>query len=206
MRSIRLIAMAFAGLLAGCAGLLPQESLDQGQGNPALWQQHRQQVAQIDGWQISGKVGIRAPQDSGSGTLFWLQRQDYFDIRLSGPLGRGAARLTGHPGETVLDAANQGRYQAASPAALLEAQRGWRLPVSHLLWWVRGLPAPDSKSQLSLNSSSQLGQLQQDGWQIDYLAYTEQNGYVLPQRLKLQGHNLQVTLVIKDWQPRHLGQ
>ena len=206
MRSIRLIAMAFAGLLAGCAGLLPQESLDQGQGNPALWQQHRQPVAQIDGWQISGKVGIRAPQDSGSGTLFWLQRQDYFDIRLSGPLGRGAARLTGHPGDTVLEVANQGRYQSASPEALLEAQLGWRLPVSHLLWWVRGLPAPDSKSQLSLNSSSQLGQLQQDGWQIDYLAYTEQNGYVLPQRLKLQGHNLQVTLVIKDWQPRHLGQ
>ena len=206
MRSIRLIAMAFAGLLAGCAGLLPQESLDQGQGNPALWQQHRQQVAQIDGWQISGKVGIRAPQDSGSGTLFWLQRQDYFDIRLSGPLGRGAARLTGHPGDTVLEVANQGRYQSDSPEALLEAQLGWRLPVSHLLWWVRGLPAPDSKSQLSLIGNSQLGQRQQDGWQIDDLAYTAQNGYVLPQRLKLQGHNLQVTLVIKDWQPRHLGQ
>ena len=206
MRFLRLAALALTTLLAGCAGLLPKESLTQGQGNPALWQQHRQQVAQIDGWQISGKVGIRAPQDSGSGTLFWLQRQDYFDIRLSGPLGRGAARLTGHPGDTVLEVANQGRYQSDSPEALLEAQLGWRLPVSHLLWWVRGLPAPDSKSQLSLNGNSQLRQLKQDGWQIDYLAYTEQNGYVLPQRLKLQGHNLQVTLVIKDWQPRHLGQ
>lgn len=33
----------------------------------------------------------RAPGQAGSATLFWLQRQDYYDIRLSGPLGRGAA-------------------------------------------------------------------------------------------------------------------
>ena len=80
-------------LLAGCAGLTSRESVE-GQGDAKLWQAHKAQVAALDGWQISGKVGIRAPRDSGSGTLFWLQRQDYFDIRLSGPLGRGAARLT----------------------------------------------------------------------------------------------------------------
>jgi outer membrane lipoprotein LolB len=51
---------------------------------------NKQQLTGLDGWQIDGKIGIRAPKDSGSGTLFWLQRQDYYDIRLSGPLGRGA--------------------------------------------------------------------------------------------------------------------
>src|SRR5690606_20516933 len=117
---------------------------------------HKQQTEALDGWQINGKVGIRAPGDSGSGTLFWLQRRDYFDIRLSGPLGRGASRLTGHRGEVVLEVANQGRYQAASPEALLEEQMGWRLPVSHLIWWVRGLPAPDSRSRLTLDGDSRL--------------------------------------------------
>jgi outer membrane lipoprotein LolB len=33
------------------------------------------------------------------------------------------------------------------PGSLLEEQLGWKLPMSHLAWWVRGLPAPDSKSQ-----------------------------------------------------------
>ena len=127
-------------LLAGCAGLTSRESVE-GQGDAKLWQAHKAQVAALDGWQISGKVGIRAPRDSGSGTLFWLQRQDYFDIRLSGPLGRGAARLTGREGNVLLEVANQGRYEAESPEALLEEQLGWRLPVSHLFWWVRGLPA-----------------------------------------------------------------
>lgn len=192
-------------LLAGCAGLTSRESVE-GQGDAKLWQAHKAQVAAFDGWQINGKVGIRAPRDSGSGTLFWLQRQDYFDIRLSGPLGRGAARLTGREGNVLLEVANQGRYQAESPEALLEEQLGWRLPVSHLFWWVRGLPAPDSKSRVTLDSDSHLARLEQDGWQLQYLSYVEQNGYRLPERIKLHGTDLDITLVIKDWQPRQLGQ
>lgn len=192
-------------LLAGCAGLTSREALE-GQGDSALWQAHKQQVGSLDAWQISGKVGIRAPKDSGSGTLFWLQRQDYYDIRLSGPLGRGAARLTGRPGAILLEVANQGRYRAASPEALLQQQLGLNLPVSHLLWWIRGLPSPNSKSRLTLDGDSRLAQLRQDGWEVDYLSYAEQNGFWLPERLKLNGHDLQVTLVIKDWQPRQLGQ
>ena len=200
-----LIVLGLLALLAGCAGLTSRESLE-GLGDASRWQAHKQNVGSLDAWQISGKVGIRAPKDSGSGTLFWLQRQDYYDIRLSGPLGHGAARLTGRPGNILLEVANQGRYQAASPEALLQQQLGLNLPVSHLLWWIRGLPAPDSRSRLTLDSDSRLAQLKQDGWQVDYLRYAEQNGYWLPERLKLNGHDLQVTLVIKDWQPRQLGQ
>lgn len=200
----QLLVFSLIALLAGCAGLTSHEALE-GEGSPALWQSHKQQIGSLDAWQISGKVGIRAPQDSGSGTLFWLQRQDYYDIRLSGPLGRGAARLTGRPGAIQLEVANQGRYQAASPEQLLQQQLGLNLPVSHLLWWIRGLPAPDSRSRLTLDRDSRLAQLSQDGWQVDYLRYTEQGGYWLPERLKLSGHDLQVTLVIKDWQPRQLG-
>lgn len=93
-----LIVFSFITLLAGCAGFGARESVE-GHGDPTQWREHKQQLASLDGWQIDGKIGIRAPKDSGSGTLFWLQRQDYYDIRLSGPLGRGAARLTGRPGK-----------------------------------------------------------------------------------------------------------
>lgn len=200
----RLLLLLGLALLAGCAGFGPREDVG-GQGNAAAWRDHKAVVAAIDGWQINGKVGIRAPQDSGSGVLFWLQRRDYYDIRLSGPLGRGATRLTGREGDILLEVANQGRYQAASPEALLEEQIGWRLPVSHLLWWVRGLPAPDSRSRLTLNADSRLARLEQDGWRVEYADYQQQNGFWLPQRLKLFGENLDITLVIKDWQPRRLG-
>ena len=192
-------------LLAGCAGFGPRESVE-GSGNSQDWATHKEQVSEIDGWQISGKVGIRAPRDSGSGTLFWLQRQGYYDIRLSGPLGRGATRLTGRPDAVALEVAGQGRFEADSPEALVQSQLGWQLPVSNLLWWVRGLPAPDSRSRLSLDGQSRLAMLQQDGWDVEYLGYSEENGFALPARIKLSGRDLQITLVIKDWQPRQLGQ
>ncbi|MGQ7959119.1 lipoprotein insertase outer membrane protein LolB [Pseudomonas sp. SP16.1] len=200
-----LIVVSLIALLAGCAGLTSREALE-GQGDPTQWQAHKQRISQLDGWQISGKIGIRAPRDSGSATLFWLQRQDYYDIRLSGPLGGGAARLTGRPGDILLEVANRGRYQAASPEALLREQLRLDLPVSNLLWWIRGLPAPDSRSRLTLDGDSHLAHLEQDGWQVEYQRYAQQSGYALPERLKLYGQDLEVTLVIKDWQPRQLGQ
>ncbi|MFC0708070.1 lipoprotein insertase outer membrane protein LolB [Azorhizophilus paspali] len=199
-----ILPLALLALLAGCTGLTSREALE-GQGDPEHWRAHKREIGALDAWQISGKVGIKAPRESASGTLFWLQRQDYYDIRLSGPLGRGATRLTGRPGGIELEVAGQGRYRAESPEALLEQQLGWRLPVSHLLWWVRGLPAPGSRSQLTLDGDSHLAWLSQDGWQVEYQRYVEQNGFWLPERLKLYGQDLVVTLVIKDWQPRRLG-
>lgn len=200
----RLLVPLLALLLSGCAGLGPREALE-GSGSATLWKQHRQETATVDGWQLSGKLGIRSAQETGSGTLFWLQRQDYFDIRLAGPLGRGASRLLGRPDAVTLEVAGQGRFTAESPEALLEAQLGWRLPVSNLLWWVRGLPAPGTRSRLTLNADSRLAHLEQDGWNVHYLGYLQQNGYTLPERIQLDGHDLQLTLVIKDWQPRQLG-
>ena len=199
-----LITSAFV-LLAGCAGLTSKESV-QGQGDPAAWKARKQQLSGIDGWQISGKIGIRAPSDSGSATLFWLQRQEYFDIRLAGPLAVGSARISGRNDDVVLDLSTQGRFTSNSAEDLLEKGLGWRLPLTQLFWWVRGLPAPDSTSQVTLDTDSQLNRLEQDGWKIQYLSYLEQDGYNLPERIKLQGQDLQVTLVIKDWQPRKLGQ
>ena len=149
--------------LPACPRTSRKEAVE-GLGNAAQWQAHKQRIAALDGWQIDGKVGIRAPRDSGSGTLFWLQRQDYYDIRLAGPLGRGATRLTGRPGAVTLDVSGQGSYQADSPEALV-----------------------------------------QDGWTVEYTRYTEQNGYTLPERLKLTGKDLEVILVVKTWQPRELG-
>ncbi|MGE6530283.1 lipoprotein insertase outer membrane protein LolB [Pseudomonas sp. NPDC077382] len=205
MKLIRkLLFSTFALLLAGCAGLGPQESVE-GPGNAEDWKAHKAHISEIDGWQISGKIGIQAPRDSGSGTLFWLQRQGYFDIRLSGPLGRGATRLTGRPDAVALEVAGQGRFEADSPEALVESQLGWQLPVSYMLYWVRGLPAPDSRSRIALDSNGRLASLQQDGWDVQYLSYTEENGYPLPNRIKLAGRDLKITLVVKDWQPRQLG-
>lgn len=192
-----LLSLLFA-LLAACTSLHQRETLDFG-GDRAAWQAHRATVQPIQSWTLHGKIGVRSPQESGSGTLTWVQQQEEYDIRLSGPLGRGATRLQGSKQGVVLDMAGQPTLQARSAEDLLAQQTGWRLPVEHLLWWVRGLPAPDSTSRLQLDPQSRLARLAQAGWTVEYSRYQEVNGLQLPQRLQLSADNILLTLVITQW-------
>ncbi|SDR70597.1 outer membrane lipoprotein LolB [Halopseudomonas litoralis] len=202
MLSLRTFSLlAFTLVLTACSNLHQRETLEFG-GDPAAWQAHRSLVAPITDWTLQGKLGVRAPGESGSGTLSWLQQQDYYDIRLSGPLGRGATRIQGSDAGVTLEIAGQPPATADSADTLLEQQIGWRLPVEHLLWWVRGLPAPDSPSRLQLNPDSQLARLAQAGWTVEYSRYQQVDGVPLPQRLQLSGYDVLLTLVITRWEPR----
>jgi outer membrane lipoprotein LolB len=189
--------------LAACSNLHQRETLELG-GDSQAWQVHRQSVEPLDAWLIHGKLGVRSSQESGSGTLYWEQEQERYDIRLSGPLGRGATQLQGDNRGIVLDIAGQPTMRAASAEELLEEQIGWRLPVEHLLWWVRGLPAPDSPSRLQLDTQSRLARLNQSGWTIEYSRYQTVGDMQLPQRMQLSGHDVLLTLVVTSWEPRNL--
>jgi len=205
MRLLNLLTLSALLALSGCSQFSTKEQLS-GSGQVGSWQAHKQQITPLDAWQISGKLGIRSEHESGSAILFWLQRQDYFDIHLSGPLGQGSTRLTGRQGAVSLEIANRGTFTATTAEALMQQQLGWSLPVENLLWWVRGLPAPHSKSRVQLNSNSLLSTLEQDQWLVEYLSYRNENGLPLPERIKLTGAGLNITLVIKQWQARQLGQ
>ena len=201
MLSLRTLGLlTFTLILTACSNLHQRETLEFG-GDPAAWQTHRSAVTPLVHWTLQGNLGVRAPNESGSGTLFWLQQQDQYDIRLSGPLGRGATRIQGSDAGVTLEIAGQPPATADSAEALLEQQIGWRLPVEHLLWWVRGLPAPDSPSRLQLNPDSQLARLAQAGWTVEYSRYQQVEGMQLPQRLQLSGHDMLLTLVITRWEP-----
>ena len=200
----RLLLLVCLLLLGACESFSTRDDIT-GTGSPALWQQHRQTVSALDAWDISGKLAVRSEAQSGSGVLFWLQRQDYFDIRVTGPLGQGATRLTGRPGQIHLTTP-QHDLKADSAEKLMHSQLGWSLPVNNLYWWVRGLPSPDSKYHLQLNDSSLAHRLEQDGWQLEFIRYqTLDNGTRLPERIQLQGPHLSLTLLVKQWKARTLG-
>ncbi|HDZ55916.1 MAG TPA: outer membrane lipoprotein LolB [Pseudomonas xinjiangensis] len=198
IRSLCLIGLILT--ISACSNLHQRETLDFG-GDPAAWQAHRQSIEPLQNWTLQGKLGMRSPQESGSGTLFWLQREGDYDIRLSGPLGRGATRIVGDDQTVTLEMAGRDPVQAASAEELLEQQIGWRLPVDHLLYWVRGLPAPDNPSRLQLDTESRLARLSQAGWTVEYSRYQTVGDLELPQRMQLSGYDVLLTLVVTRWAP-----
>ncbi len=141
-----------AAALAGCVAPQIQGPADAG----------------VDIWRAQGKLGIVAEGKGRSINFDWSNDHHNFDIRLSGALGVGAARLSKR-GSTIELTTGDGRYRAASAEDLLWQTLGWSVPVSDLRYWIKGLPAPDSPVTASeRDPAGSLLSLTQQGWQIDY--------------------------------------
>lgn len=165
------------------------------------WINHQEQVNHLDHWALDGKLGIRTSEESGSLRLQWQQQDDHYQIRASDPIGRQLARLDGDDKGVVLTQGDQQLY-AQTPEALLAAQLGWPLPVSDLLYWVRGLPAPGDYQNLGLNEMGQLDLLEQHGWQLTFDQYRAQ-GHLPPLPTKISAtqpdSGLRIKLLIYNW-------
>ncbi len=198
--------LALLALLQGCQLLPASDECCEVSGpvaDPdAAWHIHQQQVTAIEHWQLDGKLGVRTAEESGSLRLNWQQQPEHYRIRATDPLGRQLALLEGNARGVLLAQGDQ-RLYAQSPEALLAAQLGWPLPVSDLLYWVRGLPAPGEPDLIGLNEMGQLDLLSQHGWQLTFDQYRSLGHFPpLPGRISATQpeSGLKLKLIIYDWQ------
>jgi len=179
--------MTGCGLLPSTPGTIP------GTG-PALEAQELQQ------WQLRGKIGVVAQGKAHSAYFNWQQYQSDYHLQLTGPLGRGAVQLDGSSaGPVTLRQSGQPPRMGESPEALLKDSLQWDLPISELYWWIRGLAAPDNRFKSETYADGAMHQLQQSGWTVDYDRYGLYQGYSLPEKIRLQRHDLRLTILIKGW-------
>ena len=68
-----------------------------------------------------------------------------------------------------------------------------------MVYWVRGIPVPGGKATTQLDAQNRLAVLRQQGWEINYLAYTTVDGMDLPSTIQMSNGALQVKMVIKRW-------
>ncbi len=167
--------------------------------------EHQRQLQAITHWQLSGKLGIRTADDSGSASLKWAQENTGYHINLSGPLGQKRMVITGAPDKVRLEQTGEPAQEAKSPEALIKKQLGWTLPVTQLAYWVRGVPAPKGRiTRLEQNSAGLIAQLQQGDWLITYSNYSDQtfNGktLVLPGKVTAEYQDVRLILAIRQWQ------
>lgn len=195
MNKIVLFLLSLSLFLTGCSS---NQKL--GQADEGFMQQHTNTLTRLTHWQISGKIRIKTEQDSDSANIVWQQNGQQYRIILSGPLGQTGATIQGSPYQVLLTLPEEAPYSAATPEALLQTHFGWDLPLSHLFYWIRTLPAPGSQYQSETNSKQQLVRMQQNGWEINYDRYHTQLDPELPGRMKINKGNLQLTFIINQWQ------
>lgn len=153
-------------------------------------------LPKVSGFSLSGKIGFRTEEDSGSANLRWTQSGDTFEIYLSGPLGAGGARLFGHPGFAQLQTSDEKTFSASSPEALMQDVLGWHLPVSALRHWVRARQAPGESGQARRDEAGRLVSISAPSWDISLDRWREDGS---PGRLKLRHTGLTVTLLIGEF-------
>lgn len=183
-------------LLSACTTLMP--SSQPAPTNAA----HQQQLQKLDPWSLQGRVAINDGHSGSNANFTWQQQQQNFDIALSGPLGMGHVTVSGTPSTATLKT-GQGLQHAATPELLLQQQLGWNLPVTPLIYWIRGMPTPHFPAKYTLDQRHRLAQLSQAGWQINYLNYMAVNGIELPAKIQLVHTSLQVRIIIYDWHITH---
>ena len=163
------------------------------------WQLRRNVLAQITSWEFSGRIGVRDANDSQNSSIRWRQSNEDYVINLWGTLNAGATEITGSPGQVLLEQEGKTPLSAASAEELVYQQLGYELPVTQLRYWIKGIPAPSSQGSTSFNEENHLVALSQDGWNIQYMAYTNYDTESLPTRIRIEKAPLRLDFIRLNW-------
>jgi len=206
MKSPRAFLVALSSILClSCAAPLSRPPADQLQ---QLWQTRESALLPIQHWELRGRLAVRADERGGQASLTWKRDAAQHSIRLNGPLGRGVVRVTQDETGAQLQDAEQRVFHAASAEELLYRYTGWRLPLTNLNYWVRGVPVPGLPAIRELDDAGRLKTLRQQGWDVQYQEYVRFEGHELPNRLTLtyapdpasmELPAMEVRLVIDRW-------
>lgn len=185
MRSIVLLWLA---LLSGCTLLPPSPA-------PAL----RPAQPETASFALNGRIAVRHNGTRHSAGLRWTHQARSDEILLLAPLGQTAARVYRDASGAVLDDGDR-HYQAGDAESLMQQVLGWHLPLNGLHYWVLALPQAGTPAQIERDAEGRVAVLRQDGWEVSYQRYAGEGADSLPARLQLSRDNLQVQLLIDEWE------
>ena len=164
------------------------------------WDARRDELMRLESWDLKGRIAVRTQNESGSGSLLWAQRRDMFDIRVIAPLSGRTYELSGAAGSVTLRTPDRNTVQAEDAETLLRQAEGWYFPVSELIYWIRGLPAPVLKvDQMQLDEEDRVSTLNQGGWSIRYRNYLRIGETSMPGRMDLENEHVRVRLSVREW-------
>lgn len=181
-------------LLAGCAGAPRMDAPVN-----ADWQARQALLDALTLWEFTGRIGVRDDKESHSSRIRWQQQGANYVINLWGTLNAGATEITGRPGEVILEQEGKPPLTAETAEDLVYDQLGYELPVAQLTYWIKGIPAPAGESSQTFNAEHHLISLEQDGWLVQYLGYTNYATESLPTRIRIEKPPLRLDFVRLDW-------
>ncbi len=194
--ALALVAGLGASVLAGCVSVPSRAP-----AALASWPLRRAQLQSLGPFELTGRVAVAAGGQGFTAHLDWQQRGARTTVDLNGPLGIGGVHVVANGGTLDIQTARGTKLTSEQARAELADQLGFDPPLGSLRYWLLGVPDPGSPAAETVGAHERLASLQQDGWQIEYSAYTTAGGDWLPQRMVLQRGDVRVRLIVDRWQP-----
>jgi outer membrane biogenesis lipoprotein LolB len=146
-------------------------------------------------WRIQGRVAYSHLGKGGSAQINWLQNAEVSDIKLSGPLSIGTARIVLTP-DSAKFFDSKGNVVAEGDPDVVFLQV-LQTPVPKR-WFANGLRAfwPDNPE---LTASALAGQVLIDQWQWRYLEW-QISPILLPKQIEIKHDETRVRILIDSWQ------
>ena len=193
-----LLCLGFVVTVAGCS-TLPKPAISPSSVSLALYQAHLQDISSISQFTIKGRIGVQAEGKGFSGGLTWLHNKTNDDIALYSPLGGQLASIKKTATNVTLEDAKGNSINAADAETLTQNTLGWQLPLTGLADWSLGRPSGSAITTSTWDDQGHLSTLKQDGWEIQYQNYAEQNGHYLPTKIILRNDKVNLKLLVENW-------
>lgn len=161
----------------------------------AAWKARRALLTRIDRFNLEARVSSGLAM---RGNLTWKQEPGGFDMRVAGPFGIGAATITGR-GKEIEIKTSKGTFKTSDPEKDLQRKLGWTFPVSHLRYWVLGVPAPGTDPDVEIDDEGRLATLEQDDWKLEYDEYQEAGDLQLPRKFVVANDDVTIKVVVDSW-------
>ena len=195
---------ALSLLLISCSTPKKSPSMSVNNVSPEqAWLQIQVKLNNINSWHSEGRIAVSKKNEGESASFVWQQLPDQFFLKLFGPFGSGAMELegtlTGPYKKVTLKQGNKISY-AATAEDLLYQQVKWRVPLSGLTYWAKGVPVANQPiDYLILNVDGSVSEIKQLGWKITYAKYDQFENFNLPTKIHLINDELEVKLAIRNW-------
>lgn len=147
-------------------------------------------------FQAKGKIAMNLQGKNTSANLDWKQEGFKYKISIFSAFGIGAT-IEGAPFFVEASIPGRSKMQAASLDYLIQRGLDFPLPLSNMVYWIKGEPAPGQYNW----QKSETPSLEQDGWKIIYANYKSVKGFEqkLPHKIDMSYGGIKVRIVLKEW-------
>lgn len=184
--------------ISACA-TRPVVPAEQSTASSSLHQQHLAKLGDINEFSLKGRLGVVTQKQGFSGSIVWQHAVDTDTIEIYSPVGSKVANISKAATGVTLTSQDGHSIKAKDAESLIETTLGFRLPLTGLSDWALGKPTASKIEASSWDEQGRLLTLKQEGWDINYENYTDNNGLFLPGKVILKSEKVNLKLIIEKW-------